>query len=191
MHYSFFLDALSTLYPYTYIVLFIGMVLEGDMVLFTAAFLMHQGVFDPGKALLTAFLGVIFGDLLWYTLGSKLKETDWRIARWAISIAKPFDEHLRTQPFHTIFMSKFAYGFHHAILMRAGALRIKIKRFLKDDIASTISWMFIIVMFGYFSSASFDLIKHYIRFAEIALFVGLLIFFIIWHYLAQRLKKRL
>ena len=52
-----------------YAIIFFGMMIEGDILLFTAGSLTHQGYFDIGVALILVFLGTIIGNNIWYVLG--------------------------------------------------------------------------------------------------------------------------
>lgn len=181
--------------PIGYSLVFLGMTLEGDMILFTIGFLTQQGLLDVPYVFLFAVAGAVAGDVAWYWLGSKLK-TPYRlfslIRRWIDRASPPLDEHLVNRTMHTIFVSKFVYGFNHLILMRAGMLRLRLKSFIKANIIATIFWVLVVGGLGYLSGASFILIRRYLRFAEIALLIGLAIFFTLWHFvITKRLEKEL
>lgn len=188
---SIFLYYLTIRRSVGYALVFLGMVFEGDGVLFAAAFLTHQGFFDLLDMFTVVFAGVIFGDFLWYWLGKKFYASSTIFASWAKRIATPFDVHIVDRPFHTIFISKFMYGFHHLILMRAGALGIGAKKLFKIDVFATILWMFIVGSLGFLSSISFFTIKHYLRSIEIFLLLGVVVLLSIQHFIAGRLKKKL
>lgn len=188
---SIALASLAWWRPFGYLLVFLGMIIEGDAVLFTAFFLSHQGFFDPVYLFITAFIGVLFGDVLWYWLGAWFSNSFVFIARWAERIARPFDAHIIERPLRTIFLSKFAYGIHHALLMRAGALRLPLSKFMRDDFISTFFWMAIVGGLGFFFGASYSLIRHYLRFVEGAVLFGLLAFFILWHFVALISRKEL
>ncbi len=177
--------------PFGYIVVFFGMILEGDVFLFTAAFLTEEGYFHPGIIAITVYAGVILGDLFWYALGLWLDTSSTFLTRWAKRIVKPFEGGLQRRPLHTIFISKFTYGFSHAVLMRAGSLRIPLKKFFKIDAISSLGWMAVVGGLGYFSGASFSLIKHYLKVAEIALLFVLVAFFVVWHLIINRSREKL
>lgn len=176
--------------PVGYLTIFLGMIFEGDLVLFTAAFLTRTGAFNPILMIVTVFSGVIIGDLLWYKLGARLNEGSF-LQRAASRLGKPFDRHLLARPLHTIFISKFVYGIHHAVLMRAGALGLDKKKFIKDDLISSFWWVTVVGGLGYFSSASFDIVKHYLRSFELFLLVGVLGFILLERLITWQLKKNL
>lgn len=175
--------------PLGYILVFIGMIFEGDIFLFTAAFLTHQQFFDARAMFLTAFSGVFFGDMFWYWIGVRFNGSSHFLNRWVHKLAKPFDRHLLETPLRAIFFSKFAYGVHHALLVRAGALGIKIRDFMKVDIIATLTWMSIVGGLGYVSSASLGTVKHYLRFTEFAFGLALILLFPL-EYIARRISKR-
>lgn len=164
--------------PLGYLIIFLGMILEGETLLFITGFLTHGKLFDIGDVLLIAMSGVLIGDLFWYWLGKILDPASF-LARRLEKIAVHFDRHLMARPFRTIFISKFAYGLNHALLLRAGALRIRTGDFIVSDFPAAILWVLAVGGLGYFSSASFFLVRHYLRFAELALLLGLIIFILI------------
>ena len=82
------------------------MILEGEVVLFSAAFLMHQGYFSPGYILLTIMGGIFVGDLLWY-----------------VRRGPP-----TTRPSFLLLPGPVERPYHHAVLLRASLLRLPLKR---------------------------------------------------------------
>lgn len=172
-----------------YATAFIGMILEGDVVLFTISFLTREGFFNPIFMFSTVYVGVIVGDILWYKLGKRLASSRKLLHRFFISLTETSDAHLQERPFRTILISKFAYGIHHLLLMRAGAINIPLERFIRDDMAASLVWMIVVASLGYFSSYSFALARHYLKFAEIALLVGIILFVIAERYIRKQFKK--
>lgn len=168
-----------------YVIFFLAMIVEGEIFLFTAFFLAQQGLFNPLYMLVTIFSGVTLGDWLWYQLGSWLNTSNSFLARWASKISQPFDKQIMQNPFRVIAVSKFLYGVHHAILLRIGSLKLDLKEFLKDDLKSNIIWILAVGGLGYVSGASFGIIKHYLRFAEIVVLI-----FVLLIILAERLIGR-
>ncbi len=185
----FFLSYLTSWQPLAYILIFLGMFLEGDLILFTAAFLIHQGILHPVPVIMTVLWGMLLGDNLWYTLGLKFRNRYPSLNQWAEKLAAPLDDKLKNELFQTIFIAKFTYGIRSAILFRAGALKIKWQKIEPADILATLLWMIIIGTLGYLSSASLSYLKPYLRFGEIALLLGLLIFFGLEYLITKKSKK--
>ncbi len=177
--------------PFAYAIVFTGMILEGDAVLFIAGFLAFQGYFDIVSIFFTVLSGVIIGDTLWYRLGVWIKDSHAFLGRWIGRIAQPFDERLLRDPLKTIFISKFTYGFNHAIIVRAGSLGIKWKNLEKSDILASLFWILVVGGLGYASGASFPLFKQYLKFGEIALGSAFLLLIAVEFFIAKKTKKKI
>lgn len=173
---SFILYNLQIWQPYGYALVFLGMIFEGDAILFTAAFLTQQGYFDFWDMFTIVFAGIIAGDIFWYRLGVYIQTMTSRVAAWARHITRPFDAHIQDKLFRTLFVSKFIYGIHHPILMRIGMKNTPIGTFLKDDIVASFGWVVVVGGLGYFASSSFASVQRNIRFVEIGLLVSLVVF---------------
>ncbi len=184
---SMFIHYLTLSQPIGYILVFVGMIIEGDVLLFTTAFLVHQGVFNIGYMLIIVLAGAIFGDTLWYILGFRLNNYFPFLRRCVDKVARRFDNQLVNRSFHTIFISKFVYGIHHALLIRAGYLKLPFKKFAAVDFPAIILWVAVIGGFGYVAGASFASLKHYLRFAEFGLAAGLMAFFILLYFIKKTL----
>ncbi len=197
IYHHFRVDSLVLYYvafwrPLAYLVLFLAMILEGEIFLFTAAFLAAQHFIDPAITFFVLFLGVQFGDSLWYWLGHKINHSDNAVSRWLVKVTGSFDEHIQKNTLRTIFISKFTIGFHHLILARAGVLKVKYREFFRDDFYANIAWIAIVGGLGYLSGASFGLFKHYLRFAEYALLISLGLYLVLNFLIAKfTLKKKL
>lgn len=182
---------LSLWRPLGYFLVFFGMMIEGDLVLFTAAFLTHQGFFDLNNMLVFSLGGAFIGDWLWYLLGLRLSR--FRLIRkLSDRVTSRFDTHLAERPFRTLFISKFTYGIGHLLLARAGLLRVKPQKFLKADVTAILIWALLVGGLGYLSSASFVLVRQYLRVFGIVLLIGWIVFFVVGERLLTKiLKKRL
>lgn len=188
---GFVVHFLSLWRPLGYVLLFIGMVFEGDIIFFTAAFLTHQGFFDLGNMLVIALSGAFIGDWLWYMLGLKLSRFSW-VRKLSERIASPFDTHIAERPFRTLFLSKFTYGIGHLLLTRAGLLGISPKKFLEADVLAVLSWAAVVGGLGYLGSASFVLIHRYLRILGFGILIAWILFFIAGErILSYFLRKRL
>ncbi len=190
MHYSLY-EFLQTHRELGYIVIFVAMIFEGDLFLFSAAFLTHRGFFDPLNMFVTILTGVLTGDLLWYWIGLRLQEREGWVTRWAKKIAEPFDDHLQHRTFHTIFLSKFIYGVHHAILIRAGMLRMGLDRYIKTDFLSSVLWIAVVGTLGFVSSYSYALVRDQIKFFEGAMLAAFIGFLLISYTISYQAKKKL
>lgn len=167
------------------------MIFEGDVILFVSAFLIQQGILHAVPVIAAVLWGMILGDNLWYTLGLKFRNYYPSLNKWAEKLAAPLDEKLKIRLFRTVFVSKFTYGLRSAIFFRAGTLRIKWAKIEPADILATLVWMLVIGSLGYLAGASFTPFKSYLRYGEIALLLGLIIFFALEHLIVKKSKGKL
>lgn len=185
---SFFIAYIALSKPVGYGLLALAMILEGDAFLFLAGFLVHQGLLDPLLVVAAAFPGVLVGDALWYLLGKRKYIPKFISEKFIDKIARRFDEMFSNNPFRTFLMSKFVYNAHHPLLLRLGMLKVRYREIFRYDIGATLIWGMIVGGLGYLSSASFTLVKAYLRFLEIGLFAGLVLFLLLEH-LVNRLSR--
>lgn len=174
---SFFLHYLTAWKPLALLAVFFGVIVEGDMSLFAAAYLVNQGYFSAAEILTVVPAATYSGDLIWYGIGRWGRLPAACLSRWACRLAGPIDAQLSKRPGRAIFVSKFAYGLNHITLMRAGAMKIVLKTFLTSDLPAGTIWMLVIGGLGYVFGASAVLFKGYIRYSEMGLLAGLLIIF--------------
>ncbi len=172
-----------------YFFVFLGLILEGEAVLFIAVFYTIKGFFNPIFIIPVIFLGVFVGDILWYKLGFYIERHVSFLERWICKISAPFDGFIKTRLRRAIFISKFTYGLGHAAIARAGALKVPMKEFLKADAVASFFWMIIVGEIAHVSAAAFFYFKRYLKIAEIGLLFGLIfLFFLTW--LISRISSR-
>lgn len=186
---TLFLHYVSSLGVFAYLLVFVGMILEGDVIFFTAVFLAHQRILDLDELLLAVLAGALIGDILWYKIGERLDKKSGFFRRLASKISKSLDRHLVKRPLSTLFIAKFTYGIYHAVLLRAGALKLPFKSFFKVISSSTVVWMLLVGGLAYFSSESFNLVKRYLKYGEIGLLIGF-VFFILLTNLISKLGRK-
>lgn len=167
--------------PLGYAAIFFGLLLEGEVIIFTAFFLAHLGAFDLGDIILVVVAAVAVNDLLWHKLGRSKYVASDRILNITKKISGPLDTLLQQHPFKTFLITKFTYGLMRPTLIRSGMLDLPEGRFIKYDYPAAAVWIAIVGGLGYFASASLPLLKHYFKLAEIILLVVLASFFIAWH----------
>ncbi|HEY4498938.1 MAG TPA: VTT domain-containing protein [Candidatus Paceibacterota bacterium] len=173
-----------------YVVLFIGMVVEGEIVLLAAIFLTQTGHMQLSSVLLVAFVGMLIGDILWYWFGHFLDRflLTRRIAR---GLMPAIDRQLRERPTLSIFIAKFVYLLHRIVLIRVRPAGVTFDRFIKADLVAISAWVAVSTVLGVLFAASFSLLKSYVRYAEVALLLAVLILITVEHFFSAFYKKRL
>ncbi|MBI5004854.1 MAG: hypothetical protein HZC04_01550 [Candidatus Lloydbacteria bacterium] len=173
----------------TYFLVFIGMLFEGEIVLFTAFFLASSGVIDFYDTLFFVVSGVIIGDILWYFAGAYLERRGW-IPACLRPASKTIDTHLSARPFATLLFSKFTYGLHRPTLLRAKEAGIDLYTFIKMEVAASLLWIIVVGICAVLFSAAIGLFKKYLRFAEIGLLISVSVFILLSRLANSYYKKK-
>ena len=166
--------------PLIYSALFLGLLMEGEAVLFTAVYLVHQGKLDPGDTIGIAVCGVLIGDSLWYFGGPAISGLPI-IKKIVARVPKDFD---------AVIASKFIYGFHRPTLIRLRAVGVVYSNFLKADIPGALFWISVISSLGYLFASSASALKEYFKYWEIGLAVSLIIFYFISKLVSKLILKK-
>lgn len=174
---------------FVYALIFIGMLLEGEIVLFTSAYFAHQGILDPRIAFPIIIIGVLLGDTFWYFMGARYANSIGWIKKIIDRAEIRFGAKLKNRILPTYIVSKFTYGLHRTVLLTSGAFKIPFKKFFPSDLAASLLWILAISALAYFSSASVAQLKHRLRFFEFGLLAGILILIGV-HFLLARWAKR-
>jgi membrane protein DedA with SNARE-associated domain len=134
-----------------YVVLFLGMVLEGEIFLVVSAMLARAHAFDFGEVLWVSFAGIMVGDVFWYGVGIVLSRYHGRfsLAKTAEKTVLMFFPNFNRKPFFSIFFSKFIYGVNHAALVFSGIVRLKFSLFMKAEFIASFFWVAIYAVAGY------------------------------------------
>jgi membrane protein DedA with SNARE-associated domain len=193
MFYSGFLHYVSEFQFLAYAIIFLAMIIEGDATLFLAGFLAHLKILDIGDVLAVVITGVLLGDSMWFFVGKMLLKPGSFLYRWVSRATSFIDRHLNTKPFYTIFISKFAYGFNHLVLVRTGMLgRITFGDFIKINLWANLFWVCVIGGLGFFAGKAYLSVKHSIGVAEIWFLAVLVGFILIDRFLISgKIKKSL
>lgn len=164
-----------------YVLLFLGMVLEGEVFLIVSAMLARIHAFDFAEVVTIAFAGVMVGDVFWYWLGILFSKFNGRIkiTKAAEHTVKMVFPNFQKRPFLSILISKFIYGVNHATLVFSGVTRLDFKLFFNAELLASVVWVAIYSIAGYlFGNAAIAVTQKATRFALLALVfvVGFILF---------------
>ncbi len=171
-----------------YILIFIGMLLEGEIVFLVAIYYAYQGKIPLLNTICVATSGMFVGDILWYGFGSYLDRIPF-MKKYVDKVIVMLDRQIRKRPVVSIISSKFTYGFHRLTLLRARVVGVPLKKFMKIDAIGVISWIFVIGNLVYLLSASLPILKRYFRFAEFGMALIAIVYFIIVYMISRYSKK--
>jgi membrane protein DedA with SNARE-associated domain len=185
---SLFLHYFISLGLWVYVLIFIGMIVEGETFLFASIYLAHLEHLNLSVLIAVVFTGIVFSDFFWYFIGKCLEKKSQFVRKWMGKVSGTLDKRLQKNPVSTLFIMRFTL-IYHGVLMRAGALDIPLMSYLKTIIVSSIAWVSLIGGIAYFSSACLDLFKRYLKYGEIALLIGIVVFLLISHFISKYARK--
>ncbi len=156
-----FLQAFVTTTPaLAYLVLFLGMFIEGEVFFLTAAIFALEGFLNWWIILVVTFVGVVLGDIVWYFLGRFSKDT--RLGAW---VSKKFvgyqdwlEENFETRYLRLAFMSKFLYYVNRITPLLAGWQKMDFKKFFRVHLIAAAGWLAFVFVIGKFFGFIIDAI---------------------------------
>ena len=176
-----------------YVLLFLAMMFEGEIVLIFAAILSHVGAFDFGDVIAIALLGVVLGNMVWYYIGiiaSRNKFVGRVILQRAERAICYFLPHFREKPFTSIFFSKFIYGVNHAVVFMSGVMRINFPLFVKAETLASVVWVSFHSIVGYlFGYAAIQITHKASRFVLITI-LFVVVFILLQKFLVYLYERR-
>ena len=137
-----------------YLLIFIGLIVEGEVVVITAGVLSYLGALDFWLALCFILAGGMVKTFGGYYLGVILQEkySQANFLKYLKKRVLYFMPRFRERPFWSIFVSKFIMGANHFVIIFCGYEKIDYKKFLRAEISSTVIWAPLLLSLGYFFS---------------------------------------
>lgn len=163
---------------FPYLLIFVGMLIEGNATMLVVGFLISAGRYNPVALIVVAVAGSVVEQFFWFWFGKQLKNSSNRIAKWVIKKSNHFDEHFLHRPKTTLLLTKFVYGIHRAAVARAGVIGIPGKTYAKHILPIMFFWLVVMGLLGYALRKSFSLLDSYMHYAELVV-LGLVLLIII------------
>lgn len=138
-----------------YLIIIIGVIVEGEIVVILAGIFAHLGSLD----LFTSFLATVAGggvkSVLGYCFGyylnthhshtSFLRNTEYRINYFLPSF--------KEKPFWSIFLSRFLIlGLHWFSIVYSGYKKVSLRTYIKSEGLSLVLWAWFMLLLGFFFS---------------------------------------
>ncbi|MEK7459901.1 MAG: VTT domain-containing protein, partial [Patescibacteria group bacterium] len=166
---------------FAYVVIFLGLIFEGEIILISAGILAHLGALDFGITLFFVLFGGLVKTLLFYRLGEFIhkKWNHTKLMKYIEERVFNFMPHFDKKPFWSIFISKFIMGVNYLVIIFSGYKKIDYKTYLKAEFFSTIIWAPLLLTLGYFFSyTALNISKEISRFflIIIILIIGFVLF---------------
>lgn len=166
---------------YGYAAIGIGTFFEGETILVIGGFAAHRSYLELPWVIVSAFLGTLFGDQLYFYIGHiKGKSAIEKRPHWKVKSAKVLAL-LDKYPIWFILGFRFIYGLRTITPFLIGASNISPKRFLVFNIIGASIWSVTFGVMGYLFGSALEIIIGNIKKYELLVFVMLsLIGLVIW-----------
>jgi membrane protein DedA with SNARE-associated domain len=164
-----------------YLILFLGMIAEGEVILMAAGILVNVGALALTETFFVAFFGVLANDIIWYGLGAHLKNKycEKKMIRRAEAKVRAILPHLEKNPIKAIFISKFIAGINHPTLLLLGFLKIDFGFFMRHQLWASLLWTLTFlslgVTFGYAAISYSHRLKEFVFVAILLLVIAMLV----------------
>lgn len=183
---------LELLINYSYIILFLGAVIEGEIFILTAGFLVSLSLMNYYGVVLTSFVGAVIGDILWFAIARRWGRAILdKHGRWLGLTPKRLgwlEKHFYDNGKKTLFITKFIYSFGHSSIIVAGIAKMKWQEFLRVNWLANIIWVLVFVGLGKFLGASYYLLQNTMKHLAI-LIVGILAIWLGMQWLLRKILK--
>jgi membrane protein DedA with SNARE-associated domain len=192
-------DILSLIGQYTYLAVFLGVMLEsagvplpGETVLIASGALVHEGILDPGDALLFGILGAVTGDQMGYWVG-RLGGRPF-VLRWGRYVHITPERLGRAERFfdrhggRAVFLARFVAGLRVFGALVAGISRMPWGKFALYNVLGGTVWAAAAISLGYFLWASIGLVEHWVGRISLLL-VAVLVLAVLLHRAYRRAMR--
>lgn len=173
-----------------YLILFVGMFIEGEIFFVTASIFAIQGELSLTRIVIISLIGVILGDITWYYMGRLSKDT--RLGIWLSKKTKGYEpwinKNILSNYWKMAFFSKFLYYVNRFVPLMAGWQKMDFKKFLKIHVGAAVAWVSVMWVASHFlrfiiEAIGAEAVLHRIEWV----FIGLGILFIGGEYLLKNL----
>ncbi len=177
---SFVPHFLLFLAGFRYVLLFIGIVVEGPILMVASGILIHIGFFDAVTAFWVIILGDLVGDIIWYYIGYYFAEPLIRKYGKILKITPEIFEKAKGlfHKYHVkiLLISKLTIGFGMSLatLMAAGATKVPFKKYIALNFLGEVVLVGVLLSLGYFFGQLYNTIADTMKIYFVVGFVGVI-----------------
>jgi len=162
-----------------YILIFLGLIFEGEIVVISAGVLSHLGALNIWFTLFFILLGAFTKTFLCYYLGTLIHDK-WYENKFLKHIERKvlfIMPHFVQRPFWSVFVSKFIIGTNYMVAIFSGYKKINYKEYLKAETIGNFIWAPVLLSLGYFfSHTALQVSKEIWKFSLVVLILMILFF---------------
>lgn len=181
---------LPQLGSWTYVLLAVLVAIEGPVATLLGAVGASAGLMRPGLVFLSAAIGNLTADTLWYSIGY-LGKIEWlfRFGR-RLGLRRDLMEHLKhNMQLHAtrvLFLAKLTVSFVIPSLITAGLLRVPWRRWFPVLLVAETIWTGSLVLIGFYSTEALKRVEAAVEYGVLIASIAFVIFLIL---MGRRLIK--
>ena len=187
---DFILNSIAHFSHAIYAVLFFGMFVEANLTTLSSAILISHKILNPFFRIILVLAGAFAEQYTLYFVGRWMGKSEF-LQHHVNRMLSKYDQHFTHRTFRSLLISKFIFGLHRGVLIRCGMLKISPKQFTQATLRSTTIWLAVFFILGFIFSASYNSLKHYIKYGELALLIVIGVIFLLEYFISKYLKKDL
>jgi len=143
------LDLPALLHQYGYLMIFLGTLAEGESLLVLGSYFAHRGYLDLGGVMLTAFVGAVCGDQLFFHLGRRhakglLERFPKLRDKVNVALRRVEDHQVKV-----VLSMRFLWGLRIALPVALGLTNMSARRYLLVNLLSAAIWSTVFSLAGY------------------------------------------
>ncbi len=139
---------MELLYPY--IIIYFGVIIEGELALLTSTLAAQRGMLNFGLVTITAFMGTLTIDWLLFFGGKYFGVRLFhKFTKLNNQTAKPMIW-IRNNPTWILISYRYLYGFRIVTLLILGMSNVPVKKFMVYSLVSIIIWTVLFSFLGYY-----------------------------------------
>lgn len=139
-----------------YVVIFFGVLIEGEIFLILAGVSTHIGLFSLMEIIPLILFAAVLKTIFGYQLGVYIRNRFHKniFVSFIDKKINAFLPRFEEKPFWSIFLSKFIYGINHFTIIFAGYKKIPRPTYFKAEGISSVIWLTLLFSLGYFFSVA-------------------------------------
>jgi len=143
------LDLPALLHQYGYLMIFLGTLAEGESLLVLGSYFAHRGYLELGGVMLTAFVGAVCGDQLFFHLGRRhakglLERFPKLRDKVNVALRRVEDHQVKV-----VLSMRFLWGLRIALPVALGLTNMSARRYLLVNLLSAAIWSTVFSLAGY------------------------------------------
>lgn len=157
----------------------LGVPVPEELVQLTVGYLAQRGVLEFSPALVSVYLGIVFGDVFLFLLGQS--QGDRLLRRPAVvrfltpSRRAALERHFSRHAFLTIVVARHLSGLRVPAFVLAATHGVPIRTFVAADALSALLSVPLVVSLGYLFASKLELVRRRVHEVELALLAAVLL----------------